>query len=73
MVLGDFNDWDSGGLPLRRKGATWKASITLDAGRTYAFRYRRSNGQWFNDPGADDYEPNQYGGHDCVIDLTNPR
>jgi 1,4-alpha-glucan branching enzyme len=72
-VLGDFNDWDGGGLPLRRSGAEWKASVTLDAGQRYAFRYRRSNGEWFNDPDADGYEPNEFGGDDCVIDLTDPR
>jgi 1,4-alpha-glucan branching enzyme len=73
VVLGDFNDWDDSGLPLRQSGGALKASVTLDAGHRYAFRYRRDDGEWFNDPGADGYEPNVYGGLDCVIDLTNPR
>jgi 1,4-alpha-glucan branching enzyme len=72
VVLGDFNDWDGGGLPMRKTGTELKASVTLDTGRRYAFRYRRDDGEWFNDPAADGYEPNVYGGQDCVIDLTNP-
>ncbi len=70
VVLGDFNNWGGGGLLLRRRGATLKASVTLEAGRSYAFRYRRSSGDWFNDLSADGYQPNEYGGYDCVIDLT---
>ena len=71
VVLGDFNGWEGGGLPLRKSGPDWKGSVTLDTGHRYTFRYRRDNGEWFNDPSADGYEPNDYGGHDCVIDLTN--
>jgi 1,4-alpha-glucan branching enzyme len=69
-VVGDFNGWDPQATPLKRRGKRRTVSVTLDGGRRYAFRYRRANGKWFNDEAADDYEPNEYGGYNCVIDLA---
>jgi hypothetical protein len=69
-VVGDFNGWEAQATPLKRRGQSRTASITLDAGRRYAFRYRRADGAWFNDDAADDYEPNEYGGYNCIIDLA---
>ena len=69
-VVGDFNDWDPAATPLARRGAAMRASVVLDAGRRYAFRYLADDGQWFNDDAADDYQPNDFGGSDSVVDLT---
>jgi 1,4-alpha-glucan branching enzyme len=69
-VVGDFNGWDPLATPLQRRGKSRTVSVTLDAGRRYAFRYRRANGECFNDEAADDYEPNEHGGYNCVIDLA---
>jgi hypothetical protein len=68
-VAGDFNSWDAEATRLRQHGDQLVASITLDAGRRYAFRYF-GDGRWFNDDAADAYEPNEFGGYNCVIDLT---
>jgi 1,4-alpha-glucan branching enzyme len=70
FVVGDFNEWDLAGTPLRKRGGIAKASVTVPPGRRYAFRYYRRDGTWFNDDTADDYVPNEFGGHNCVIDLT---
>jgi hypothetical protein len=72
-VVGDFNGWNPAATPLVRRGRTLRASVVLDAGRRYAFRYLADGGRWFNDDAADDYEPNDFGGRDSVIDLTDPR
>ena len=69
FVVGDFNDWDQTATPLRKRGGIARASITVDPGRRYAFRYYRRDGSWFNDDTADDYEPNEFGGHNCVVDI----
>lgn len=69
FVAGDFNSWNPGSTRLRRKGDIQSASVTLTAGRRYAFRYYR-HGQWFNDENADAYEPNEYGYKNCIVDLT---
>ena len=70
-VVGDFNDWDPTATPLRKKGAVRAASIVLDPGRSYAFRYLDVHGRWHNDPGADDTVANAFGGTDSVIDLSD--
>ena len=70
-VAGDFNDWDATATTLRKRGGTRSASVTLEPGRRYAFRYRADDGSWFNDDTADSYEPNEFGEHNAIIDLTD--
>lgn len=71
-VAGDFNDWDESATPLQGSGDTCSASVTVERGRCYGFRYVDAEGRWFNDETADTYEPNSFGGHNGVIDLTEP-
>ena len=71
-VVGDFNDWDPTATLLHPEGDVRAATITVPAGRRYAFRYLAEGGQWFNDE-ADAYQPNGFGGDDCVLDLTEAR
>lgn len=68
-VAGDFNGWDPTATPLWRSGDQLVGAITVGTGRRYAFRYF-NDGDWFNDDAGDDYEPNEFGGHNCVVDLT---
>lgn len=70
-VVGDFNDWDPHTNPLRNFSGHRRAVVTVRAGRRYSFRYL-SEGRWFNDNAADDYAPNDFGGLDSVLDLTEP-
>lgn len=69
-VVGEFNDWNPVATPLARRGDTLRASVVLDVGRRYAFRYLADGGRWFNDDEADDYQGNDFGGSDSVLDLT---
>ena len=68
-VAGEFNGWDTAANPLRGDGEVRTATMVLEAGHKYEFRYC-VNGAWFNDDAADGYEPNEFGGHNGVIDLT---
>lgn len=53
-VVGSFNDWEPGANPLRRRSnGTVSASVTVPAGTTVQFRYLGENGQWFDEPDAD--------------------
>ena len=70
-VVGDFNDWDPTATPLRKKGSVRTASVELEPGRVYAFRYLDTRGRWHDDPQADDVRPNAVGGTDCVLDLRD--
>lgn len=71
-VVGDFNDWDPGVNPLRKRGSRWQTSIVFEPGRRYAFRYLDVDGRWHDEPGADDIEINEQGGTNCILDLTEP-
>lgn len=69
-VAGDFNDWDPSTTPLKRRSGARRASVVLDAGQRYGFRYRNSDGEWFNDPQAHTYESNAFGEENGIIDLA---
>lgn len=72
-VVGDFNDWDPTATPLRKKGSLRSATVVLDEGGQYAFRYLDSDGRWHDDPAADSISPNPDGGTNCVVDLRRPQ
>jgi 1,4-alpha-glucan branching enzyme len=72
-VVGDFNGWDPTADPLRPRGSGGppRATVRLQAGHVYRFRYVTDAGRWFDDETADGWEPNQYGDLDCLLDLVN--
>jgi hypothetical protein len=68
FLAGEFNDWDQTDTPLGDMGPLSRVAVVLPSGRRYAFRYF-ADGSWFNDSEADDYEPNEFGGLNGVLDL----
>jgi 1,4-alpha-glucan branching enzyme len=66
-LLGDFNGWKPVHAMSRVDG-TWKASVDLEPGRTYEFRYLADDDRWLNDPEADGYVANQFGSDNCVLE-----
>lgn len=70
-VVGDFNDWDPGANPMRKKGSQWVASVLLEPEHRYRFRYLDVDGRWHDDPAADAVELNEMGATDCVLDLRS--
>ena len=68
-VVGDFNGWDKSATPLKRrkKDGLFAASVTLDAGCRYEFRYCVDGSNWFNDPDADASVPNTFGTENSVL------
>jgi 1,4-alpha-glucan branching enzyme len=71
-LVGEFNDWDTAATPMSRSrsDANWKASMDLEAGKRYRFRYLVDGKEWLNDWHADDHIENPYGSYDSIIDLT---
>lgn len=62
-LVGDFNGWDPGTTPMKhRRDGSFEATISLDAGREYQFRYLLDNDSWENDDCADRYVRSPYGG-----------
>jgi 1,4-alpha-glucan branching enzyme len=67
-VVGDFNGWDPHVHPLRkRSNGTRSVSVSLPAGRRYAFRYLSEHGQWLDDEQAHAFEPNGVGGVNGIV------
>jgi 1,4-alpha-glucan branching enzyme len=67
-VVGDFNNWDPTATPLvKRPNNTRSASVVLEPGQRYRFRYYAADGSWLNDDSADAYEPNEHGTHNCLV------
>jgi 1,4-alpha-glucan branching enzyme len=71
-LVGEFNDWDTTATPMtrNRSDANWKATVELEAGQRFAFRYLVDGKEWLNDWHADDHVDNPYGSYDSVVDLT---
>jgi len=73
-LVGEFNDWDTTATPMSRtrSDANWKASLDLEVGKRYRFRYLVDGKEWLNDWHADDHVENPYGSYDSIVDLTEP-
>ncbi len=58
ILLGEFNNWDyNEGVALKKKkDGSMEASISLEAGKSYQYRYLLNDGRWVNDHSADHYE-----------------
>ena len=70
-LCGDFNGWQVKGIPLTLESdGTWVATLVLDEGKSYRFRYHDNQGRWLNDNEADAYVANDFGSDDSVLDLT---
>ncbi len=68
VVCGDFNDWSRVAHRMGRVGDRFRATITVDSGTSYRFRYLIDNNRWENDEAADFYVPNNFGSEDAVIE-----
>lgn len=70
-VVGEFNDWSTTATPMKRlKNGVLTATVELEKGRSYQFRYLLGQTHWENDPDADYYLPTPFGdSHNSVISL----
>jgi 1,4-alpha-glucan branching enzyme len=67
-VAGDFNGWSIDATPMeRRPDGGFEATVVLELGREYRFRYVLDGERWVNAWDADDYAPNHFGGEDSVV------
>lgn len=67
-VLGEFNGWDQGANKMKKlKDGTFSATLSLEPGDEYRFRYLVDGQTWANDDDADKLVPNRFGGQDCII------
>ena len=67
-LVGDFNNWNETETPMEAlKDGRFKATLSLDAGKEYQFRYLVNSTEWHNDWEADKYVPNPYSGDNSVV------
>jgi hypothetical protein len=70
VVLGEWNGWNPDATPMKRgKDGSWSATVTLETGRPYHFRYLLDGRHWKNDEGADKTVRNPFGSEDSVLSL----
>jgi len=61
-VVGEFNNWDHSSTPMKKlKKGGFTATLNLEKGRAYQFRYLLDNRIWQNDGDADRFAPTPYG------------
>lgn len=73
-VLGEFNDWVWDRAPILKSSPSGlKATIELEAGRSYQYRFLIDGEKWMNDDQADGYTPSPfYAVDNCIVRLDKP-
>lgn len=68
QLLGDFNNWDKSTEPMAAlKSNDFTATLELEAGKEYQFRYLIDGSEWKNDSQADALVANSFGEENSVI------
>jgi hypothetical protein len=71
-LVGEFNEWDTIATPMKRnKKGAYRATIDLEPGQSYQFRYLVNDEDWCNDWNADSYVPGDFGEDNCVVMTPN--
>ncbi len=72
-ILGSFNDWDvEKAVKMKKlKSGDFKATIDLETGKEYEFRYLIDGRVWENDAEADKYVPTPFGVENSVVVCLN--
>ena len=72
-IVGDFNEWNATEAPVmkKQKNGIFKATVELEAGKEYQFRYLIDGETWENDWQADAYVPNEFGLDNSVVSTLN--
>jgi 1,4-alpha-glucan branching enzyme len=70
VLCGEFNQWRVDADPMKKlKDGSFSATVSLDAGNKYRFRYLLDGERWENDWEADAYLPNEHGTEDSIVDV----
>ncbi len=61
-IVGEFNKWNTHATPMKKlKNGSFSATIDLETGREYQFRYLLDDQTWETDFTADKYVPTPFG------------
>ena len=71
-LVGDFNSWDTEATPMKKGRQGFSATLDLELGQEYQFRYFLNNDQWANDDEADAYVDTPFPDvRNCVVNASN--
>ena len=69
-LVGEFNEWSETDCPMKKlKDGSFSATVTLDSGRQYRYKYLVDCKRWENDWTADAYAKNEFGSEDSLVTL----
>ncbi|OGS23888.1 MAG: hypothetical protein A2314_07290 [Elusimicrobia bacterium RIFOXYB2_FULL_50_12] len=68
-LAGDFNDWQSDKILLKRKGDVWEATVRLKPNR-YQYMFVIDGERFVPDPEANMYADDGFGHKNSVIDIS---
>lgn len=69
-IVGDFNGWDPIETPMSPlKNGEFTAVLELETGKSYEFRYLVGGELWYNEPEADGFVANVFGGENSLLSL----
>ena len=74
VLVGDFNNWNiDNGIQLKKqKDGSMKATVALENGKTYSYRYLLNDGRWVNDDTAQGYHfVSEFQIENCMIAVPN--
>ena len=61
-VVGEFNNWNFFSTPMKKlKKGAFTATLDLEKGKEYQFRYLLDKNNWQNDGDADKFVPTPFG------------
>ena len=67
-LVGEFNEWNLEGIPMKKlKDGSYSATLSLQSGKSYRYRYLLDGAVWENDWEPDAYEPNEFGTENSVL------
>lgn len=72
QLLGDFNNWDKSAESMTQlKSNDFTATLELEAGKEYQFRYLIDGSVWKNEAEADSFVSNNFGEQNSVVSTVN--
>ncbi|MFM8484783.1 MAG: isoamylase early set domain-containing protein [Bacteroidota bacterium] len=66
-VLSDFKNWEEGALLKKQKDGSFKATLELEKGRSYEYRFLINGEKWENAWNAESYKPTPFGTYNSVV------
>jgi 1,4-alpha-glucan branching enzyme len=69
-LVGEFNGWNEASTPMKKsKDGIFSASLELETGREYQYRFLIDGSNWLNDEHADKQVPTPLGNENSVVVL----